>query len=219
MTVIKPVFTIMKYVRAKREVDWPLHLAAANEMMPLFFAASHFNYAGYGLYYFRDMTVMPDDVRQHFMNGEHTMHHNPGVFNGIWSDMAIETTNMRYGHGQSGIIGRKLKPETVKLWACSLHACNTVVSHLDLMRTKKQHRPESQTHHKEETKARVKCDSKDMKFLRDKLELCIDPLHSEENAEGPVNIITGQVLTHPTLNVDNTVEFGRFSRKVARKLP
>lgn len=207
--LIKPVFTIMKYVRAEREADWPLHLAAVNEMMPLFFAASHFNYARYGLYYLRDMIAMPEDVRQHFMNGEHTMHHNPGVFNGIWSDMGIETTYMRYGHGQSGIIGITLRPETLKIWAYSLHACNTVVSHLDLMRTQKQHRPKSQTHHKEETKARVKCDSKDRKVLRDKLELCIDPLHSEENKEGLVNIVTGQVFTHPTLNVDNAIELGR----------
>ena len=206
--LIKPVFTIMKYVRAEREADWPLHLASVHEMMPLFFAASHFNYARYGLYYLREMIAMPEDVRQHFMNGEHTMHHNPGVFNGIWSDMAIETTYMRYGHGQSGIIGITLRPETLKIWAYSLHACNTVVNHLDLMRTQKQHRPESQTHHKEETKARVKCDSKDRKALRDKLELCIDPLHSEDNQESLVNIVTGQVLTHPSLNVDNAVELG-----------
>ena len=34
--LLRPVFTIMKYVRAEREADWPLHLAAVNEMMPLF---------------------------------------------------------------------------------------------------------------------------------------------------------------------------------------
>lgn len=133
--LIKPVFTIMKYVRAEREADWPLHLAAVQEMMPLFFAASHFNYARYGLYYLREMAAMPENVCQHFMMGEHTMHHNSGVFNGIWSDMAIETTYMRYGHGQSGIIGITLKPETLKTWAYSLHACNTVIRHLDQMRT------------------------------------------------------------------------------------
>ena len=98
------------------------------------------------------MAAMPGDVRQHFMNGEHTIHHNPGLFNGIWSDMANETTFMRYGHEQSGIIGITLRPETVKTWAYSLHACNTLVSHLDAMRTQEQHKP-PQTHHKEETNA------------------------------------------------------------------
>ena len=85
--LIKPVFTIMKYIRAEREADWCLHLACVREMMPLFFAASHCNYARYGLYYIRTMAAIPEDVRQHFVNGEHTMHHNPGLFNvsgAIW---------------------------------------------------------------------------------------------------------------------------------------
>ena len=58
--------------------------------MPLF-AASHMNYAQYGLYYLRTMEQLPDE---HFQKGEHTMHHTSGIFNGIWSDMAIETTFM-----------------------------------------------------------------------------------------------------------------------------
>ena len=62
----------MKYVRAEREADWPLHLASVHEMMPLFFAASHFNYARYELYYLREMEAMPEVVRQHLVKGEHT---------------------------------------------------------------------------------------------------------------------------------------------------
>ena len=205
--LIKSVFTIMKYIRAEREADWCLHLACDREMMPLFFAASHCNYARYGLYYIRTMAAMPEDVRQHFVNGEHTMHHNPGLFNGIWSDMAIETTFMRYGHGQSGIIGITLRPETLKTWAYSLHACNTVVSNLDAMRTQEKFVPTSQTHHKEEAKARTER-TKDRKALRDKLEVCIDPLNTENNQEGLVNIVTGQVLTHSSVNVDNAPELG-----------
>ena len=115
----RTVFTIMKYVRAEREADWCLHLGCVSEMMPLFFTASHCNYARYGLYYIRSMAAMPGDVRQHFMNGEHTIHHNPGLSNGIWSEIAIVTTFMRYGHGQSGIIGINLRPETAKTLAYS----------------------------------------------------------------------------------------------------
>ena len=177
-------------------------------MMSLFLAASYCKYARYGQHYIRSMAAMPGDVRQHFMNGEHTMHHNPVLFNGIWPDMAIETTVMRYGHGQSAIIGITLRPETVKTCAYSLHACNTVVSHLDAMRTHEQYKPLSQTHHKEDTKARIQTDAKNRKVWRDKLEVCIDPLQTENNQEGLVNIVTGQVLTHPSLNVDNAPELG-----------
>ena len=45
------------------------------------------------------------------------MRHVPGIWNGIWSDMFIETTVIRYGHGPGGIIGITLKPETLKTWA------------------------------------------------------------------------------------------------------
>ena len=62
------------------------------------------------------------------------MHHNPGIFNGIWSDMAIETIFMRYGHGRSGITWLTLKPEAVKTWAFSMHACNSILKNLDIKR-------------------------------------------------------------------------------------
>ena len=86
------------YIRAEREADWPLHLAVVQDMIPLFFVAGHMNYARYALYYLRNMEAMPEDVRGEIMKGQHTMHHKAGMFNGIWSDMAIESTFMWYGH-------------------------------------------------------------------------------------------------------------------------
>ena len=43
--VIKPVFIMMRFIRAEREGNWPLHLHATWEMLPYFFAAGHVNYA------------------------------------------------------------------------------------------------------------------------------------------------------------------------------
>ena len=61
--------------------------------------------------------------RSHFMKGEHVMHHSAGLWNGIWSDMIIETIFMRYGHAPDGIVGITLKPETLKVWPLvCLHA-------------------------------------------------------------------------------------------------
>ena len=103
--VIKPVFIMMLYTRAEREGDWPLHLEAVKQMIPYFFASGHVNYARYGLYYHRSMRRLPADIRERFMNGEHVMHHIPGIWNGIWSDMYIETTFMRYGHRLTAMAG------------------------------------------------------------------------------------------------------------------
>ena len=83
-----------------------------------------------------------------------------------------------------------------------------IVSNLDAMKTQEKSEPTSQTHHKEEAKARIQTDAKDRKALRDKLEVCIDPVNTENNQEGLVNIVTGQVLTHSSVNVDNAPELG-----------
>ena len=40
--------------------------------------------------------------------------------------MVIETTFMRYGHGERGIIGLTLIPETLKIWGLSLHMCSSL---------------------------------------------------------------------------------------------
>ena len=109
-----PVLIMMIYVRAEREADWSLHLWAMWQMIPYFFAAGHVNYAMYGLYYLRSMERLPENVFKRFLNGEHVMRHNPGVWNGILSDMFIETTFMRYGKGPGGLVGVTLKPSTVK---------------------------------------------------------------------------------------------------------
>ena len=82
----------------EREGDWPLHLEAIEAMLPLFYAADHINYARDGLYYLKSMKSLPKNVCDHFMKGEHTIQHRAGVFSGIWSDMGIETSYMRFGH-------------------------------------------------------------------------------------------------------------------------
>ncbi|MCP3888518.1 MAG: hypothetical protein GY702_06550, partial [Desulfobulbaceae bacterium] len=115
--LILPVMTMMKYIRAERESDWPLHILAVKEMVPLFFAAGHHNYARYCSYYISSMDAMPGHIQKQFLKGEHTVHHTAGISNGIWSDMAIETTYMRYGHGRSGIVGLTLNPESLKTWS------------------------------------------------------------------------------------------------------
>ena len=45
---------------------------------------------------------------------------------------------------------------------------------------------------------------------REKLELCIDPLDPEQNPRhGLVNIVTGEVVYHPSVNADQAVALGK----------
>ncbi len=90
--VDQPVFIIMRFVRAEREAEWLLHLEAFKQMLPYFFAAGHVHYARYGMCYLRAMEALPEEVLVRFMKGEHVMRHQRGLWNGLWSDMFIETT-------------------------------------------------------------------------------------------------------------------------------
>ena len=100
---------MMLYVRAEQEGEWALHLYACKEMIPYFFAAGHVNYARYGIVYLRSMEKLPNKVFNLFLNGEHVARHNEGLWNGIWVDMLIESTFMKYGKGPGGLIGGNIE--------------------------------------------------------------------------------------------------------------
>ena len=102
------------------------------------------------------MEKLDGDILHRFTNGEHVMRHRKGLWNGIWSDMYIETTFMRYGHGPIGIVGITLKPTTLHKWAYSMHACSQLVNDIEGM-------SEAQmatyvTSHMEERTARIRAD-------------------------------------------------------------
>ena len=90
----------MKYIRAEREGEFGLHLYCCHKMIPYFFAAGHWNYARDGIVYLRSMQRMPTKLLGKFMKGEHVIRLRDGSFNGIWSDMAIESTYTKVGKGK-----------------------------------------------------------------------------------------------------------------------
>ena len=103
--IIKPTFLMMQFSRASHEGDWPLHITTAEAMLPYMFAANHYNYARYGLYYVRSMTWLAPELEEKFIKGEQTMHHMDGIWNGMPTDHFIETNWTRKGHGPEGVIG------------------------------------------------------------------------------------------------------------------
>ena len=190
--LIKPVFLMMMFVMAEREANWLLHLECVERMLPYFFAAGHINYARYGMFYLQNMARLPNEVLAQFLKGEHVMRHRAGLWNAIWSDMFIESTFMRFGKSQGGLVGITLKPSALKRWALSLHACSNMSKGLLDMRDDK--RDQVVTHHREESKSRLKGDDEDRKNIRQRLESCIDPLNCVSiNADHIVNIVTSKV--------------------------
>ena len=213
---IKFVFIMMLYIRVEREGDWPLHLEAVIQIRPYFYASGHINYARYGLFYLRSIEKLPVEIRGRFMKGEHVMHHIPGLWNGLWSDMYIESTFMRYGHSHGGIIGITLQPETLKFWALGFYIRSRIVE--DMTNMSDQHSVQTQETHNEESKSIMQADAADRKIIREKLEQCINPLviNSETDSQQLVNIVSGRVAP-AIVNVDNAVDIGTKQMEVAEK--
>ena len=204
--LIRPVFLMMLFVRAEREGEFPLHLYACHQMIPYFFAAGHINYARYGLCYLLTMSKLPPTVFEQFMKGEHVLRHREGIWNGIWSDMMIETSYMKFGKGPSGIIGQTTKPRTLQIWAKSQHTCSEILQSLDSIREKDE---STITNHKEETVGRMKADEIDKVKLQNFLQTCLHPLQDSNHPKNALcNIYTGQ-MAGSKVNVNKSVEIGK----------
>ena len=210
--LIKPVLIIMSFVRAEREGDWLLHLSALEKMMPYFFSSGHINYARYGLYYLRSMQQLHRDVQEKFLRGEHVMRHQDGLWNGLWSDLFIETTYMRYGKGPSGIIGSTLNDTTLAIWALSLGLLGKLKQDLEVL--KDEEHQKVVTWHKEERPKRITADSADRLKIREALSSCIDVFDSDMHPPGSlVNIFSGQVVEDKDINVDESLIIGSKQRQ------
>ena len=138
------------------------------------------------------------------------MRHQPGIWNGIWSDMYIESTFMRYGHGPSGIIGITLKPSTLKRWAFGLHISSQLINDVFAMAEGEQQT--AVISHKEEMPSRKQADCLDREKLRERLVTCIDPLDPHSHPTNPINIVTGRI-SPDSVNVHNAINIGSNQMK------
>ncbi|KAL8618129.1 hypothetical protein ACOMHN_034356 [Nucella lapillus] len=107
------------------------------------------------------------------------MHHQDGLWNGLWSDQFIETTYMRYGHGPSGIIGSSLNESTLAIWAFS-HS-NLTQIYNDMETLKEGQEDVVVTTHKEERQSCIKDDASDRAKIQERLSTCIDILDTSKH--------------------------------------
>ena len=152
------------------------------------------------------MKSLPAAILERFLKGEHVIRHQKGFWNGIWTDMFIETTFMRYGKGPGGLIGLTLKPNVVKKWAYSLHAFTQVLQDLENMRKKKEKK--EKLVHKEEGIGWINADTIDREKLKKKLEMMIHPLRPKQHNLELINIASRKISRDGAVNVDDAVRIG-----------
>ncbi|KAL8566826.1 hypothetical protein ACOMHN_052224 [Nucella lapillus] len=175
-------------------------------MLLYFFAAHKPNYARYGLFFSRSLTLLPPEVKQQFLRGEQVLHHVDGLWNGIPSDQFIETTWMKRGKGPSGIVGVTQNPQTVATWSYSQHAVITLTGDLQTM-TEEDRTPKLV--HKEESNGRIKTDAQDRQSICSTLLDCVDPMDPDSHPDGALmNIVTG-AIAQQDVNIDRALILGQ----------
>ena len=122
---------IMKlFIYAERIHDWEKHLYCVSEMLNLFAATGHGNYAKCGRLYLQEMqnmNITHPELYESFMNGDHTARRTQKFWNGIWTDLCIEQTLMRSIKSRGGLTSdRGLSESSRNLWVLSLTSCANV---------------------------------------------------------------------------------------------
>ena len=97
-----------------------------------------------------------------------------------------------------------------RLTTSPYHTTSRVESDIDEMRHEQGTR--EATTHKEEIPGRIASDANDRGNTQQKLEMCIDPLNSDNHPDGIVNIVTGRIAPD-AVNVDNSVAMGKEQMK------
>ena len=153
------------------------------------------------------MYGLPQEVTQKFMKGLHVARLKDGYFNGIWSDMLIETTYMKFGKSSGGLVGITLKPKSVLRWAYSFHKLSSMIKDLKEISDK----ASTTWKHKEEYDERMKQDLKDRLKIKKKLASCINSLTETggEFSAGVVNIASGKVTPAGQTNIHDCVKIGK----------
>ena len=120
----------MRFVRASKEADWPLHIHTLKFMLPYFAAAGHWYYFSYASVYSMKMMNVSKNLLKMVLDREHAMWHQNGIWNFIWSDMMIETTVVRFGHDPNGMTGLTFNEKSFSCWAKSFNLFSVIESNL-----------------------------------------------------------------------------------------
>ena len=137
------------FIKAERTGNWSLHLDALSNMINLFAATGHINYAKCARLHLQNMLELENNhpwVYEKFaVHGFHTIRRTDHFWAGIWSDLAIEQVLMRSLKSRGGLTRGRGVTESVRLiWLKTMHCCaeihNSMISLAKLLHvTSEQH--------------------------------------------------------------------------------
>ena len=179
------------FIRAERTDNWNLHVVTVGQMLNLFAATGHINYAKSARLYVQNMQKLhveyPWIYRNFAVNGYHTVCRSDSYWSGIWTDLIIEQLMVRSLKTSGGIIRGRGATESIRqLWIGSMH--RTASAHDAISNLTRAYRKTSEQHINLST-SRVNRDDNDYKEVLN----CFnehDPFNQDQSLK---NLSTGLV--------------------------
>ena len=118
----KLVQLMRDYIRAERTSDAAMYLKCTAGMLPIVMAAGHTQYGKALRFTLQQFLKLGGQVKYFFLNAKHhTVKYSSHEWSGIWSDLSIEQTLMRYCKSIGGLSGGRLRTESSKkVWLLTL---------------------------------------------------------------------------------------------------
>ena len=199
------VSTCRLFITAERTGNWALHLKATQDMLPLFAATGHNNYAKCCRLYLQDAQNLCSCMDEKMKDGLFTVHRNKALFwSGTWTDMVIEQCLMRSGKTTGGLINITHREAAKTVWLLAAHI---IAQYSDGLRSLTNNYSGTwSAQHRDMSNARVKNDALHMeKFLNF---LKSHNPFSTPDGKSLVNISTG-LIADERVNVERADEIGR----------
>ena len=183
---------VLIYIRAEREGDWLLHIESLVAMLPYFFACNRQNYARWASIYLIDMlSHLPDEVREAFKAGQFTVKRSAGKYNGIWSDMGVESTVIRDSKSRSGIIGLTGRGTSLLRWSLTRQLLGRYAA---AMQERSKHGASSAkngTHEQQRPAMLLQDEQHSETMSKHMVDNFMDPFRADDHPKGLISISSG----------------------------
>ena len=115
------VKTLRRHIRAARTSDWNLNLTTLKDMVNIFAATGHINYAKSSRFYLQLMLELqvthPWLYSQLSEHGHHFIRRTEKYWAGLWPDLVIEQVMMKSIKSRGGLTrGRGMSEAVCRLW-------------------------------------------------------------------------------------------------------
>ena len=164
---------LRQFICAARSGDWNLNLKSLEQMLNLFAAAGHTNYAKSGRLYLQLMLNLSDThpwlYQKLAAEGHHFIRRTDKFWAGLWPDLVIEQVLMRSLKNRGGLTrGRGMSPAVRMVWIRSMHMCSEIHK---AMTTMTDHHHTTSEQHQELGSTRIKRDFEELLKVGD---WCVD---------------------------------------------